>query len=214
MEKRKIETMDAIERSKYDFVHQQDEEMEVCFTEVVVPVSKIIEIVKQLVRDGSDCGGLEIAQNKSINNAKKVCYCGSIRVALWAFKKAEYISVIKGEIALMPSCMHVDIEREYGSGSEYKIASDENHKRKIDIADEVFILNVGGYIGESTRSEIDYALSIGKPVRYLEYVDKDKEGARAYLEQEGIDPDDVFKRGMEIINAHIGRTKPTPPFSA
>ena len=45
---------------------------------------------------------------------------------------------------------------------------DDMHKRKIDMADEIFVINKGGYIGESTRSEIEYAKSIGKPVRYLE----------------------------------------------
>ena len=45
---------------------------------------------------------------------------------------------------------------------------DDMHKRKIDMADEIFVVNVGGYIGESTRSEIDYATANGKPVRYLE----------------------------------------------
>lgn len=99
---------------------------------------------------------------------KKVCYCGSLRVALDAFKKAEYEAVLKGEIALLPCCMFVDIEREYGAESDYKQKADDLHKRKIDISDEVFVLNVGGYIGQSTRSEIDYAVSIGKPVKYLE----------------------------------------------
>jgi hypothetical protein len=45
---------------------------------------------------------------------------------------------------------------------------DELHKRKIDLADEVLILNVGGYIGESTRSELKYAQEHGKGVRFLE----------------------------------------------
>jgi hypothetical protein len=45
---------------------------------------------------------------------------------------------------------------------------DELHKRKIDVADWVFVLNVGGYIGESTRSEVEYAERIGRPIRYLE----------------------------------------------
>lgn len=99
---------------------------------------------------------------------KKICYCGSLRVALEAFKKAEYDAVLKGEIALLPCCMYVDIEREYGAESDYKQKADELHKRKIDIADEVFVLNVGGYIGQSTRSEIEYAESIGKPIFYLE----------------------------------------------
>ena len=42
------------------------------------------------------------------------------------------------------------------------------HKRKIDMADEIFVINVGGYIGASTRSEIEYATACGKAVRYLE----------------------------------------------
>ena len=44
---------------------------------------------------------------------------------------------------------------------------DDMHKRKIDMADEIFVINVDGYIGSSTRSEIEYAQSIGKPVKYL-----------------------------------------------
>ena len=45
---------------------------------------------------------------------------------------------------------------------------DDMHKRKIDMADEIFVINVGGYVGESTWSEIKYARSAGKKVRYLE----------------------------------------------
>ena len=45
---------------------------------------------------------------------------------------------------------------------------DDMHKRKIDMADEIYVLNVGGYIGSSTRSEIEYAKATGKEVRYLE----------------------------------------------
>ena len=40
--------------------------------------------------------------------------------------------------------------------------------RKIDLADEIFVINVGGYIGSSTKAEIEYAEKTGKPVRYLE----------------------------------------------
>lgn len=45
---------------------------------------------------------------------------------------------------------------------------DDMHLRKIDMADEIFVINVGGYIGESTRREIAYAEIIGKKVNYLE----------------------------------------------
>ena len=49
---------------------------------------------------------------------------------------------------------------------------DDMHKRKIDMADEIFVINVGGYIGSSTRSEIEYANRTGKVVQYLEPVEK------------------------------------------
>ena len=42
------------------------------------------------------------------------------------------------------------------------------HKRKIDMADEIFVINVDGYVGESTKREIAYAKSKGKTVNYLE----------------------------------------------
>lgn len=44
---------------------------------------------------------------------------------------------------------------------------DDMHKRKIDLADEIFVINVNGYIGSSTKSEIEYAKSTNKPVKYL-----------------------------------------------
>jgi hypothetical protein len=45
---------------------------------------------------------------------------------------------------------------------------DDMHKRKIDMADGIYVINVGGYIGNSTRSEIEYAKSHGKTIEYLE----------------------------------------------
>ena len=45
---------------------------------------------------------------------------------------------------------------------------DEMHLAKIDMADEIFVINVGGYIGSSTRSEIEYAIATGKAIHYLE----------------------------------------------
>lgn len=42
------------------------------------------------------------------------------------------------------------------------------HKRKIDMADEIYVINVGGYIGSSTCLEIEYARSRGKVIKYLE----------------------------------------------
>jgi hypothetical protein len=58
-----------------------------------------------------------------------------------------------------------------GTLTKTKEMLDDIHKRKIDMSDEIFVINVGGYIGDSTRSEIDYALAHGKKVSYLENVE-------------------------------------------
>lgn len=55
-----------------------------------------------------------------------------------------------------------------GTLTKTKEMLDDMHKRKIDMADSVFVINVGGYIGDSTKSEIEYAKKLGKIVRYLE----------------------------------------------
>ena len=55
-----------------------------------------------------------------------------------------------------------------GTLTKTKEMLDDMHKRKIDMADEIFVINVGGYIGSSTRSEIAYAAEKCKVIRYLE----------------------------------------------
>ncbi len=97
---------------------------------------------------------------------KIVCLCGSLRFAD-EFKKQEIEHLMRGEIALMPCCMFTDIQRAHGEDSDYKRLADERHKQLIDLADEVLVLNVGGYVGNSTRAEIEYAEAHGKPVRWL-----------------------------------------------
>lgn len=51
--------------------------------------------------------------------------------------------------------------------NEEKIMLDEMHKRKIDMSDEIFVINVDGYISDSTRSEIEYAKLCGKKIRFM-----------------------------------------------
>lgn len=48
---------------------------------------------------------------------------------------------------------------------------DDMHKRKIDMADEIFVINKNGYIGSSTKSEIEYAIKTNKKVRYMEPIE-------------------------------------------
>ena len=55
-----------------------------------------------------------------------------------------------------------------GTLSKTKEMLDDMHKRKIDMADSIYVINVGGYIGDSTKSEIEYARKHGKEIEYLE----------------------------------------------
>ena len=59
-----------------------------------------------------------------------------------------------------------------GTLTKTKEMLDDMHKRKIDMADEIFVINVDGYIGESTKSEIEYAKANGKAISYLENIEK------------------------------------------
>ena len=55
-----------------------------------------------------------------------------------------------------------------GTLTKTKEMLDDMHKQKIDMSDEIFVINVGGYIGDSTCSEIEYAKAHAKKIRYLE----------------------------------------------
>lgn len=101
-----------------------------------------------------------------------VCLCGSTRF-YDAFQQANFDLTMQGKIVLSVGFYpHAKAEHGHGEGighsSVEKVALDELHKRKIDLADRVLVLNVGGYIGESTRSEIEYAHQRGRRVDYLE----------------------------------------------
>jgi hypothetical protein len=99
-----------------------------------------------------------------------ICLCGSTRfIELFAIKMWELER--EGNIVLGCTLLpmwYCRTPSHFGEATGTKEHCDELHLRKIDIADEVFVLNVDGYIGESTRNEINYAMRLGKSVRYLE----------------------------------------------
>lgn len=94
-----------------------------------------------------------------------VCLCGSTRFKE-AFLKAQREETLAGRIVL--SVGYFGHETGLDMTGDVKKMLDELHLRKIDLADEVLILNVGGYIGDSTANELKYATRLGKNVRYLE----------------------------------------------
>lgn len=106
------------------------------------------------------------------NSAEIVVLCGSTRF-YDEFQQANYDLTRAGKVVLSVGFHpRATAERGHGEGVGHdtaeKAALDELHKRKIDLADRVLVLNVGGYIGDSTRGEIRYALEHGKPVDWLE----------------------------------------------
>lgn len=97
-----------------------------------------------------------------------VCLCGSTR-----FKEAWYEEnkrltyeghIVLGVGDLNPNAPDTNVPVD----PELKSELDALHLDKIDLADEVLVLNVGGYVGESTRREVLHAWARGKVIRWLE----------------------------------------------
>ena len=105
---------------------------------------------------------------------KVVCLCRSPRYN-YHLKKKNFELTLEGVIVLSIGCdTHSDVYLKITD--EQKIGLDELHFRKIDMADEIFVINVDGYIGVSTGNEIEYARKIGKPIVFLEPCDHDYAG--------------------------------------
>ena len=108
-----------------------------------------------------------------VGTYKVVTLCGSTRFKD-AFLEAQKRLTLAGCIVISVGLFGHSGDSEVWEGmaedtlTRTKEMLDDMHKRKIDMADEIFVVNVGGYIGSSTRSEIEYATVHGKPVRYLE----------------------------------------------
>ena len=96
-----------------------------------------------------------------------ITLCGSTRFKD-EFEKVQKKLTLQGNIVLSVGFFsHWEDKDAYILPKTREMLNDI-HKRKIDMADSIFVINVGGYIGESTKSEIEYALSQGKEVMYLE----------------------------------------------
>lgn len=98
---------------------------------------------------------------------KIVTLCGSMRFCEQMQQTAEELELERGWVVLgvtphvMPRALTDAQKRLLG----------DLHRRKIVLADAIFVVNVGGYIGESVRAEIAYAERMGKQVMYLEQPD-------------------------------------------
>lgn len=104
------------------------------------------------------------------DNYPVVTLCGSTRF------KEEFLTVqkrltLKGKIVLSVGLFGHSGDEEVWDGMDEGAMLDDMHKRKINMADSIYVINVEVYIGESTRSEIEYAKEHGKGVEYLEPIE-------------------------------------------
>ena len=101
-----------------------------------------------------------------VGKYKVVTLCGSTRFKD-AFMEAQKRLTLEGNIVISVGLFgHSGDNEVWTEGNKEML--DDMHLRKIDMSDEIFVINVGGYIGSSTQAEIAYADRTGKPVRYLE----------------------------------------------
>ena len=107
-----------------------------------------------------------------VENYKVITLCGSTRFKK-EFMREQKRLTLEGNIVISVGLFGHSGDNEVWEGMDKdtltntKIMLDDMHKRKIDMADEIFVINVDGYIGDSTKSEIDYAKQHHKKVRYL-----------------------------------------------
>ncbi len=97
---------------------------------------------------------------------KKIVISGSLRFTERMIAE-QYRLESEGNLVIGCTYMPPGLKKEEISAEEWALF-DEIHQRKIDLADAIFVVNVGGYIGDSTRSEIAYAKSQNKEILYLE----------------------------------------------
>ena len=93
-----------------------------------------------------------------------ITLCGSIKFKN-EFMKVQEELTLDGNIVFIPNFFN-NLKGEINK--ETKKMLDEMHRQKIDMSNEVYVINCGGYIGESTKSEIEYAKANGKMISYLE----------------------------------------------
>ena len=101
-----------------------------------------------------------------VGKYRVITLCGSTRFKN-AFLQAQKRLTLEGNIVISVGLFgHSGDNEAWTEGTKEML--DDMHLRKIDLADEIFVINVDGYIGSSTQAEIAYAKRNGKPVRYLE----------------------------------------------
>ena len=108
-----------------------------------------------------------------VGNYEVVTLCGSTRFKDEFIKEQKRLT-LEGKIVISVGLFGHSGDNEVWENmtedtlTKTKEMLDDMHKRKIDMADSIHVINVGGYIGSSTKSEIEYAKMTNKKITYLE----------------------------------------------
>lgn len=101
-----------------------------------------------------------------VGKYKVITLCGSTKFKDDFIREQKRLS-LEGNIVISVGMFGHSGDNEVWSDN-IKEMLDDMHKRKIDMSDEIFVINKGGYIGSSTKTEIEYAKSTNKKVNYME----------------------------------------------
>lgn len=96
-----------------------------------------------------------------------ITLCGSTRFKDDFIKAQEFLTLDGCIVISVGVFGHADNKYEHEITSETKEMLDDMHKCKIDMADSIFVINKGDYIGQSTAAEIAYAQATGKQIHYM-----------------------------------------------
>lgn len=147
-----------------DFIHRKEVEKVIEDNNGICPYAPNSTCICDKFKNQAEAGYCLGKRYYKILKSPKVCLCGSTKFKDKFFEVARDLT-LKGCIVTMPMVF-------VHSGDEVneiqKKYLDEVHKAKIAEADLIYIINVDGYIGNSTRSEINWATQLGKKIEYLE----------------------------------------------
>lgn len=103
-----------------------------------------------------------------VGKYKVITLCGSTKFKD-DFNRIQEELTLSGNIVISVGLFgHADGRYQTVITDEVKIMLDDIHKRKIDLSDAIYVINKGGYIGSSTKSEIEYAKAHGKEILFME----------------------------------------------
>ena len=101
-----------------------------------------------------------------VGKYKVITLCGSTKFKDEFLREQKRLS-LEGNIVISVGMFGHSGDNEVWNDN-IKEMLDDMHKRKIDMSDEIFVINKDGYIGSSTKSEIEYAKSTNKKINYME----------------------------------------------